>query len=146
MDRKNELKMFCTETEEKICEGCLADHEGHCVVRVCRYMYTDVVPMANLEKQLNVSCVQSYINNGHRVLYLDRTNQQKSKLAQTGTCCRRCGRTLADGFLYCSVRCMLDSTRPEVSSEGVSFGCFPLLLKGQGLLMESQFLASRSRK
>mmetsp|Transcript_6344 Transcript_6344/g.12643 ORF Transcript_6344/g.12643 Transcript_6344/m.12643 type:complete len:198 (-) Transcript_6344:469-1062(-) len=131
--RKNELKMFCAETGDKICEKCLPAHAGHHVVRVCRYMYENVVPVSCLEGHSRVGKIQSYKNNGQFVVYLDRSNQGIAKHAQTSGHWCRCGRSLTERFIYCSILCYLEDVygpveraRQQIPPDGCNYRALTL--------------------
>ncbi len=73
-------------------------------------MYHDVLLAKEISTLLDVAHVQSYLNNGNRVVYIDRRAQPKSKLAPHAKSCIVCSRTLQDPFLYCSVYCRLSNS------------------------------------
>lgn len=113
--RKNDLNLFCTNHAVKICQYChQANHHRSSptspactVLHVSRYMYHDVLLAKEAASQLDVSDVQSYLNNGNRVVYIDRRAQTKSKLAPHAKSCAVCSRTLQDPYRFCSLFCRL---------------------------------------
>jgi hypothetical protein len=70
-------------------------------------MYHDVVLLREATAWFDVAHIQAYLNNGHRVLYLDRSLQTKSRLAPNAACCKVCDRTLQHPYFFCSLRCKL---------------------------------------
>lgn len=70
-------------------------------------MYHDVLLAKESASLFDVSEVQSYLNNGNRVVYIDRRAQPKSKLAPHAKACEVCSRTLQDPYRFCSVFCQL---------------------------------------
>lgn len=130
--RKNDLNLFCTTHAAKICQYC--HQSNHSDNRICkilhvsRYMYHDVLLAKEAASLLDVSDVQSYLNNGNRVVYIDRRAQPKSKLAPHAKACAVCSRTLQDPYRFCSVFCRLAHANDPaaVSSLPVPDAC-PLL-------------------
>ncbi|CDF40879.1 unnamed protein product [Chondrus crispus] len=109
--RKNDLNLFCTRHAQKICQYCHRDNHDSkpscTILHVSRYMYHDVLLAKEAAALLDVSDVQSYLNNGNRVVYIDRRAQPKSKLAPHAKACAVCSRTLQDPYRFCSVFCRL---------------------------------------
>lgn len=77
------------------------------LLHISRYMYHDVVLLREATAWMDTAHIQPYLNNGHRVLYLDRSAQPKSKLAPNAASCALCARTLQHPYKYCSLRCKL---------------------------------------
>jgi len=67
---------------------------------------------------MDTSNVQSYTNNGNRVVYLDRRTQLKSKLAPNSPACHVCDRVVQEGYKYCSVWCRVAEWSPTLVSPG----------------------------
>lgn len=128
--RKNDLNLFCTQHNVKICQYChatskvatsgfdgestspLLDSSYQChstctVLHVSRYMYHDVLLAREASLLLDLAHVQSYLNNGNRVVYIDRRAQPRSKLAPNAKSCAVCDRTLQDPYKFCSIFCRL---------------------------------------
>lgn len=128
--RKNDLNLFCTQHNVKICQYChatskvatsgcdgestspLVDTICQCrstctVLHVSRYMYHDVLLAREASVLLDLAHVQSYLNNGNRVVYIDRRAQPRSKLAPNAKSCAVCDRTLQDPYKFCSIFCRL---------------------------------------
>jgi len=119
-ERRNELNLFCGDTGERICQHCRPMYKNCTVIHVCRYMYHDVVPLKDLSPFVDCSLIQGYLNNGHRVLYLDRRSQPRSKQMQQSSTCSVCSRTLQDGYRFCSVWCRLAYDPSRFSSSEAS--------------------------
>lgn len=68
---------------------------------------------------LDISDVQSYLNNGNRVVYIDRRAQAKSKLAPHAKACVVCSRTLQEPYRFCSVFCRLAFAKDPAAAESV---------------------------
>lgn len=122
--RKNDLNLFCTDHCKKICQYC--HNEGHSdrqescsVLHVSRYMYHDVLLLKEAAIWLDIADVQSYLNNGNRVVYIDRRAQAKSKLAPHSKSCMVCSRTLQDPYRFCSVFCRLAHGNSDTDSSAV---------------------------
>ncbi|KAA8491966.1 hypothetical protein FVE85_8448 [Porphyridium purpureum] len=125
-ERRNELNLFCAETQEKLCQHCVHERSHRMtLIHINRYMYHDTAHVKELQEFVDIQGIQSYMNNGNRVLYLDRRAQLKSKLAAYATACVVCHRMLQDGFRFCSVWCRLVERpnaygpRPDHSSSSI---------------------------
>lgn len=127
--RKNDLNLFCTQHSVKICQychslnkassSCNAEsissslncnsqcHSKCTVLHVSRYMYHDVLLAREASLLLDLAHVQSYLNNGNRVVYIDRRAQPRSKLAPNAKACAVCDRTLQEPYKFCSIFCRL---------------------------------------
>lgn len=126
--RKNDLNLFCTQHSVKICQYCChpmnntssacngdstsfnsdTDCHSKCtVLHVSRYMYHDVLLAREASLLLDLAHVQSYLNNGNRVVYIDRRAQPRSKLAPNAKACAVCDRTLQEPYKFCSIFCRL---------------------------------------
>eukprot|EP00177_Eucheuma_denticulatum_P004624 GFKZ01008413.1.p1 GENE.GFKZ01008413.1~~GFKZ01008413.1.p1 ORF type:complete len:322 (-),score=43.88 GFKZ01008413.1:620-1525(-) len=120
--RKNDLNLFCTTHARKICQYChQSSHSApNCtILHVSRYMYHDVLLAKEAAMFLDISDVQSYLNNGNRVVYIDRRAQAKSKLAPHAKACVVCSRTLQEPYRFCSVFCRLAFAKDPAAAESV---------------------------
>ena len=126
--RKNDQNLFCITHSEKICQYChAASHSAKSnesfrscsILHVSRYMYHDVLLAREASALLDVGQVQSYLNNGNRVIYIDRRAQPKSKLAPNAKSCAVCSRTLQDPYRFCSLFCRLQHANDPAADETV---------------------------
>lgn len=112
--RRNEQNIFCKTHGNKICHYCHLNsnnklHSNCVVLHVTRYMYHDVLLSNELSSELDIVNIQPYVNNGHRVIYIDRRSQPLSNAAPNAKTCLRCDRTLQDPYKFCCVFCKLSS-------------------------------------
>lgn len=70
-------------------------------------MYHDVLLAKEVNVILDIAHVQSYLNNGNRVVYIDRRAQARSKVAPNAKACAVCDRTLQEPYRFCSIFCRL---------------------------------------
>ncbi|KAL2323165.1 hypothetical protein Fmac_027544 [Flemingia macrophylla] len=116
---RSECNMFCLDcNEDAFCFYCrssrhkdhrviqskLLDHGGGGLIR--RSSYHDVVRVAEIQKVLNISGVQTYVINSARVLFLNERPQPKSGKG-VAHICEICSRSLLDPFRFCSLGCKL---------------------------------------
>ena len=130
--RWTERTLYCLECCEAVCRLCVdrqrhaechdAEHSQHTYIGICRYMYHDVVLAKDICREMDVSSVQSYLNNGQRVMYIVRgtagagshghtaattTSPASVTASMHGGVCRTCWRPLQDGFAFCSLFCLV---------------------------------------
>ncbi|KAK4538159.1 hypothetical protein CDCA_CDCA16G4184 [Cyanidium caldarium] len=130
--RWTERTLYCLECCEAVCRLCVdrqrhaechdAEHSQHTYIGICRYMYHDVVLAKDICREMDVSSVQSYLNNGQRVMYIVRgtagagshghtaattASPASATASMHGGVCRTCWRPLQDGFAFCSLFCLV---------------------------------------
>lgn len=107
---RNECNLFCLDCHnDAFCFYCRSTrHEDHLVIQIRRSSYHDVVRVAEIEKVLDISGVQTYVINSARVLFLNERRQLKSSTAKGSShLCEACSRSLLEPFRFCSLGCKL---------------------------------------
>jgi hypothetical protein len=126
-----ERTVFCLRCCMAVCRLCVdrqraheygdAAHAHHPHIGICRYMYHDVVLAKDICREMDVSRVQSYWNNGQRVMYLVRGSGSEAGTGHVQTAwqgasssggrCRTCSRPLQQAYDFCSIFCLV--TQPD---------------------------------
>ncbi|PKI49471.1 hypothetical protein CRG98_030088 [Punica granatum] len=115
--RKNEKNVYCLECCASICSHCVPLHASHPLLQVRRYVYHDVVRLADAQKLLDCSLVQPYTTNSAKVVFLKQ--RPISRLFRgSGNLCATCDRNLQENYVFCSISCkvqhrMARKIRPE---------------------------------
>ncbi|XP_042471528.1 protein RGF1 INDUCIBLE TRANSCRIPTION FACTOR 1-like [Zingiber officinale] len=116
---RSECNMFCLDcggAASSFCFYCRSDsHSGHRVIQIRRSSYHDVVRVAEIQKILDISGVQTYVINSARVLFLNERPQPRgggrvagaSSSSSSPHICEICARSLLDLFRFCSLGCKL---------------------------------------
>ncbi|KAL6569365.1 hypothetical protein OROMI_013879 [Orobanche minor] len=104
--KKNEKNVFCLDCCEGICPHCLTNHPYHRLLQIRRYVYHDVIRLVDADKLFDCVQVQSYTNNGAKVVFLNPRVQTRPPRA-SGSFCITCDRNLQEPALYCSISCKL---------------------------------------